>query len=813
MHFYKETSLRNLYEGKLMNKITEGNSGKFVKTFTRLLKLILLFSILIVVALYFLAIPLGLELFLFEKLSTTYPPSHKISVKFLYINIQVSLNHIFMSLISFYILCFALSWKKNIAFHEIVRRFFSIPVRLQMKNFLFALPILSSLTYVATMSVYFFQEPHGIPIVSTPLPEDTLLMFFRLCVSPPTEVMTYQVLPIGVFLVVRLLTSSKKKASLLWRERLKVCFLSFTSPDDAKGMLDFKTVNDSGFWGGISSDEWMMVLFTSIFSAFSHYFFTSTWSVGRIASSFIQGLAIGLSYLVYGVQAPILLSWFFNYYLYTYGLTSVIHPSLAVLNFLNENLILGLGAFVLVLAAYSGVKELTKTWRFRFETVVCSAERIKARIKSKGDELLFFLRRLDFFDFASLILMLLIFSIRLAIVNSPKPILGERYYDTGFVFDESYYVKAARKMLIGEPANDEHPPLSKAFIMLGITLFGDKPLGWRIFPIIASSISIVLVYGITLITCRKKSYSVVAAMLFATDIMAFNIGQIAMLDALSMMFVLAGSLLLLRKRHDLGSLFFGLASLCKLNAILPIAGIILFVILTGYTKHEKSSNYLRENALFIGRVFFIGLITFLIGLWVYDAGYKAFDNNPLGHLSYMYQYHTSLSYQNAEDVILPLEWINPLNPFSPVEYYVTTEREISNSGGFFEYHPIAYYGIYSPLWWSIWLVVPISLIGIVRKISENTEQGTGLFTLLWFVVNFFPYVLAAYVTKRWVYPFYFYMSLPGLYIGLSYHLNRSRLSKIFLSSLILTHLFWFCMWFPVKPKIVIDLLLSLGLPA
>jgi 4-amino-4-deoxy-L-arabinose transferase-like glycosyltransferase len=398
-------------------------------------------------------------------------------------------------------------------------------------------------------------------------------------------------------------------------------------------------------------------------------------------------------------------------------------------------------------------------------------------------------------------------------VNSPKPVIGEAYYDTGFVFDESYYVKAARKMLVGEPANDEHPPLSKAFIMLGMMLFGDKPLGWRIFPILASSISIVLVYGITLLITEKKSSSFIAAMLFATDIMAFNIGQIAMLDAPSMMFVLAGSILLLRKRHDLGSMFFGLASLCKLNSVLPVAGIIIFLLLARFTKHVKKLEYLKENAYFIGRVFLIGFVSFMIGLWVYDAGYGVFDNNPISHLSFMYSYHTSHSYQSAEDVVLPLDWINPLNHFSPAEYHVTTVREISNSGGLREYHPIAYYGIYSPLWWCIWLVVPISLIEIVRNISENKEQGTGLFTLLWVVVNFFPYVLAAYVMKRWVYPFYFCMSLPGLYIGLSYYLNRSRLSKLFLSILILTHLFWFCMWFPVKPKVVIDLLLSLGLPA
>ncbi len=102
---------------------------------------------------------------------------------------------------------------------------------------------------------------------------------------------------------------------------------------------------------------------------------------------------------------------------------------------------------------------------------------------------------------------------------------------------------------------------------------------------------------------------------------------------------------------------------------------------------------------------------------------------------------------------------------------------------------------------------------IIRNISEKKEQGIGLFTFSWVVVNLFPYVLFAYVMKRWVYPFYILASLPGLYIGLSHYMNSSRLPKTLLTLLILTQLFWFVMWFPVKPKVVIDLLLLLGLPA
>ncbi len=43
------------------------------------------------------------------------------------------------------------------------------------------------------------------------------------------------------------------------------------------------------------------------------------WETGKSISTFIDGLAFGLVYLLYGVQAPILLHWFFNYYISGYG--------------------------------------------------------------------------------------------------------------------------------------------------------------------------------------------------------------------------------------------------------------------------------------------------------------------------------------------------------------------------------------------------------------------------------------------------------------------------------------------------------------
>jgi len=803
-----------------MNRIAQGNLTKIVGIFESLLKIALLVSVFVLWPLYVFAIPLGLELFFFGNLSTTYSPSFPISMTFLFVRAEVSLGLAFVSLLLIYILCFILAWKQRNGFHQVISGFSSKQVDLSLKNFLSAMPVLSSLTYVVVVSIHFFEESHGIPVGEPPVPTDPLLAFFQLTASPLMEEIIFRILPTGVFLIVSLLTLQRKRTSaMVWQERLKFSLLCIISPENAKKRLGLKTVEDSGFSAGIRFDEWVMVLFTAALFGFSHYFFTSTWNVGKIASAFVQGLVMGLSYLVYGIHAPILIHWYFNYYFYAYGLAAIVHPNLAILNSLNQRLTSVLGVLGLLIMISLGVRLLSKSTVSISRMHLYLARKLRYELRAQACKFIVSLREsgLSFFrhmtyDLATLILVLAIFAIRLAIVNFPKPEVGRTYYDTGFVFDESYYVKAARKLLNGEPSNNEHPPLSKVLIVLGIVLFGDNPLGWRISSIIMSSISIALLYELALLLSRNKAACFSAALLFATDIMAFDIGQIGMLDASSIMFVLIASILLLRKRYDLSGLFFGLAFLCKLSSIFAV-GIIFFLLWIGPIEGKKSLvRYLKEWAPLAGRILLIGFITLLIGLWIYDAGYKVFNGNPVNHLNFMFIYNNSLKYEDAGDVILPLQWINPLNPFSPVPYHVTTVREIPTGGIVREYHPIAYYGLYTPLWWSIWAIGPISLIQTIRKAHKSEGQGIDAFVFLWIVTNFFPYIMFAYLIQRWVYPFYFCMTLPGLYMGLPRYLSCSRLSKVLLILSILIQLFWFFLWFPVKPKIIIDFLSLLGLP-
>jgi len=783
-------------------------------------KVVLLPLVLVLLALYIFAIPLGFELFFSGKLSTTYNANSPISLTFLFVRAEVSLGFAFASLLVIYISCFALAWGRRNSFHKVISGLLLGKLSSLLSSFLFAMPVLTSLTYVVVVSIHSFEESYGIPVGEPPVPPDPLLAFFELAISPLTEEIIFRVFPIGVFSLAYLLVMQKKRMSpIAWKERLKFAFLVVINPQDAKKKLALRNVDDCGFWGGISLDEWGMILFTSAFFGFSHYFFTSTWNVGKIASSFIQGLVMGLSYLMYGIQAPILIHWFFNYYFYAYSLAAIVHPILAPLNSVNENLTWILGIVGLLIMMTLVVKGATKTSTSISSRPVYLAQKIKKKLAERGEGSSVSLLRFGFgsfrrltFDLATLLLLIFaIFAVRLAIVYLPSPEAGGRYYETGFVFDESYYVKAARKLLAGEPANNEHPPLSKVLIMLGISLFGDNPLGWRIFSIISSSLSIALLYKLALLLTKRKTASFSAALLFATDVMVFNTGQIAMLDAPAMTFTLAASVLFLQERYDLSGLFFGLSFLSKLSSAFVAAGTLIFFLLMKLVEGRKFPvRRLRAGVTPVGRIFFIAFVTFLIGLWIYDAGYRVFNRNPLEHLNFMFNYYSSLRYDNPDDVILPLQWVSPLNRFSPVPYHVISVREISGSGILREYHPIAYYGVYTPLWWSIWIVTALSLAETVRKAGDPEHQGAGLFVLSWIAASFLPNVVFAYLMKRWVYPFYFYTTLPGIYLGLCYYLTHPKVSRTLLPFSVGIQLFWFLLWFPVKPKILIDFLSLLG---
>lgn len=147
-------------------------------------------------------------------------------------------------------------------------------------------------------------------------------------------------------------------------------------------------------------------------------------------------------------------------------------------------------------------------------------------------------------------------------------------------FDEVHYLPAARAMLaLSHPVNVEHPPLGKELIGLGIGLFGDNPLGWRIMPLLFGTLGLFAGMRALWFASCSRFASLAAGVLLGTDFMWFVMSRIAMLDVFMASLVMvalwafAGALReneTGRRRLALAGVALGLAMAAKWNAA-PLA--------------------------------------------------------------------------------------------------------------------------------------------------------------------------------------------------------------------------------------------------
>jgi len=98
-------------------------------------------------------------------------------------------------------------------------------------------------------------------------------------------------------------------------------------------------------------------------------------------------------------------------------------------------------------------------------------------------------------------------------------------------FDEIHYLPAARAVLaLSKPLNPEHPPLGKEILALGIALFGDRPLGWRIMPVLFGTLGLFAAMRGMWFASLSRFAAIVCGVLLTTAFPLLVQSRIAMLD-------------------------------------------------------------------------------------------------------------------------------------------------------------------------------------------------------------------------------------------------------------------------------------------
>jgi predicted membrane-bound dolichyl-phosphate-mannose-protein mannosyltransferase len=380
------------------------------------------------------------------------------------------------------------------------------------------------------------------------------------------------------------------------------------------------------------------------------------------------------------------------------------------------------------------------------------------------------------------------------------------YERCGFAFDEAHYIPAVRKMLYrGEVVNLEHPPLSKLLIMAGIRLLGDNPWGWRVPGTLLSALTVLLVGLIAYRVSRDVKLAMLSQTFAVTDVTFFNVSGLAILDPPFLTFTLISLYFLLERRMGLAGLFMGLAMLSKSSALVVLLAVVVVDALHSYVKSHDLDVAISASRESIRRVGLPALAVFLVGIGIFDAATGVFPT-PLHHLSFMLDYHSNLKYFDPRQVELPLSWIIPPISRGPAPYFVVTVEPI-------KVHTVAFWGVSSPLWWSIWLLIPLAYYRVKRYITmkervENPDPHTAL--LAWSATSMGLFAFLAYILKRWVYSFYF-LQVSLIMAALLPAVLKSEKHDTLLSILLVAQIIWFLMFLPVKPLWLIETLTGLGL--
>lgn len=314
--------------------IDEGTEVSFLS------RIVLVFFILFMILSYLVAMVLGPLIFFFSE-SGSEIVFNTIPIKFFLagwpyaIPMEVSAGLGFAFCWVVYCAAFLVSYTSGEKFHKLLRKPEGYTLDDFAKNFLFSMPVITSLLYTALVTIVLLQVFVGVssgPTVVTSEP-GSLIMFFYLTYSSVAEEAGFRLIPIGLFTTVSLLIIARKK----FRSKVeffKMALLGFLFPDRAKEMAGVKSIRSSRSLKGIAISEWVVILLTSAIFGFDHYYF-GAWNVGKITTASIFGIALALAYLIYGIHAPILIHWWFNYYFEAFLLAHHFNASISWISFIS----------------------------------------------------------------------------------------------------------------------------------------------------------------------------------------------------------------------------------------------------------------------------------------------------------------------------------------------------------------------------------------------------------------------------------------------------------------------------------------------
>ncbi|MBO9670683.1 MAG: phospholipid carrier-dependent glycosyltransferase [Sphingobium sp.] len=241
-------------------------------------------------------------------------------------------------------------------------------------------------------------------------------------------------------------------------------------------------------------------------------------------------------------------------------------------------------------------------------------------------------------------------------------------------FDETHYVPAARTLLaLDALPNTEHPPLGKLFIGLGMLLFGDNPLGWRVMSALSGALLVFSAVMATRWLFLRRPAALMAGLLLIFSQTLFVQARIAMLDIFMASFLMLALWQLValwrtgfsnRARFVVAGGALGLSMACKWTALsFIVPGLPSFVWLLWRAQKQPADAPPLPMAQAVG---WLGPFTLLAYLATF-LPYHFLRHDPLSLIQIVPQQFEMLHRQSAPMGSHPYqsrwwEWVLDLRP-------------------------------------------------------------------------------------------------------------------------------------------------------
>jgi 4-amino-4-deoxy-L-arabinose transferase-like glycosyltransferase len=399
------------------------------------------------------------------------------------------------------------------------------------------------------------------------------------------------------------------------------------------------------------------------------------------------------------------------------------------------------------------------------------------------------------------IVLIAAFAVRIAFLDLPHGSL---------IFDEAYYVNAARKILgwavpegahyydavAGLDPNQEHPPLGKVLMALSMLVFGDNGLGWRLPSLIAGMAALVAVYLIVRAAGETRWLGVLAVGLLAVDNLALVHSRIGTLDMMVLAPILLAAWMSLKGRWLAAGVLVGIGMLFKLTALYGLLALLVWAALMLLLEwRERMKVRLRDFRPFVSLLVAFVLVT-IGGLWLLGMRFSA-QPGPIAHLQHMISYGANLKSSAGEPGSCPgidsTPWQWVVNDCE-INYLRVNVTVSAGDKIIAQRATIDFRGALNPF------LIGAMPLGFLFAAWYAVRRGSRLagWSLVWAGANWLPYVFLVAVSGRVTYLYYFLPVVPAIAVAVALLLRRSGLPRAVTWGFVVVYLLGFLAYFPFR---------------